>query len=110
MPVLQHTDRALMMDKDDEIEDMYKGFAEQIKAARKAKKLRQSDIDQQAGLTQHHTSKIERGQNHPSAATLFKIGKVLNINFNIVAYDETTDTEVNPAILADNNNHPAPDT
>ena len=54
-------------------------IASKIKEARLSKNLRQIDVAKKAGLNANSYAKIERGKQKPSAVTLTKILKALEI-------------------------------
>lgn len=51
---------------------------EQLKTARKAKNLKQSELGLKLGLPQSHISKIEKGDNDPRLSTVTDMGRLLD--------------------------------
>lgn len=54
-------------------------MAEEIKAARLKKGLKQSEVAKKAGLNSNYYAKVERAEAKPSGVTLTKIIKALGV-------------------------------
>ena len=61
-------------------------IASKIKEARLSKNLRQIDVAKKAGLNANSYAKIERGKQKPSAVTLTKILKDLEIKSSKILF------------------------
>ena len=67
------------------------GFAERLKQARHYKKLKQSDLAREIGVTPNAISNYETGLNFPKEEVLLKIFDVLEITPNFLFQDSFND-------------------
>ena len=56
----------------------------QLKAARKAKKLNQAELGKKLGLPQSHISKIEQSATDPRLSTIADLARVLDLEIMLV--------------------------
>lgn len=87
-----------------EAERIFRGayaFGRVIRAARRARNLRQSDLAALSGIAQADISRIERGQIAPTITTLLKLADALGAQIQLVlatgdgaSADATGDSEV----------------
>ena len=71
-------------------------IAQIIKMARKAKKMKQSELAESVGITEKHLSKIETGRNYPALDNFLRIIDVLKLSlkdFGLKEEDNATETK-----------------
>ena len=76
------SERQVPMSKSEEPlpEEVQIVFGENLKAARLKSGLKQSDVAEQAGVTQQRLSQIENGQQNVTLKTMVKLAAVVNHN------------------------------
>ena len=71
----------------------YAAMGSRIRTARKAKKITQEKLGELCGISTAHIGHIERGTRIPSAETLFRISRSLNISLDFIFFDSQNDSE-----------------
>ena len=64
------------------MDDIKKLLGKRIKELRKEKSLSQEALAEQIGIEPNNLSRIENGKNYPSAETISKIAKALNLEIH----------------------------
>lgn len=64
------------------MDDIKKLLGKRIKELRKEKSLSQETLAEQIGIEPNNLSRIENGKNYPSAETISKIAKALNLEIH----------------------------
>lgn len=77
------------------------GFASRLRKLREARGLTQKDLAQRIEIEAVQVSRYERGQYLPNAETLVALGRVLQVDLNLLLLGESTGSTPDPVSILD---------